>query len=96
METFVMIRRLGIYVLFILVPGCSSSNQPARSVDHSVPLEASMQRVSRIAFVLTESNNISIPAIIDRRHSVNLMFHTGVDALFTDQGSDLSIERLEV
>ncbi len=59
-----------------------------------------MQRVSRIAFVLTESSNISIPAIIDRRHSVNLMFHTGVDALSltkeaTSRLSDLKFDKSE-
>jgi hypothetical protein len=92
-----MIRSLGIFVFAILVAGCSSSDQPARSVDRSVPLEASLQRDSKIAFVLTESNNIAIPAIIDRRYSVNLMFHTGVDAvsLTKDATSRLSGLKLD-
>ena len=76
-----MIRSFGIYMLFVLAAGCSPSSQPAGSGERSLLLDASMQRDSKIAFVLTEANNISIPAMIDHRHSVKLMFHTGVDAI---------------
>jgi hypothetical protein len=76
-----MIRSFGIYMLFVLAAGCSPSSQPTGSGDRSLSLDASMQRDSKIAFVLTEANNISIPAMIDHRHSVTLMFHTGIDAI---------------
>jgi Aspartyl protease len=99
-ETFVMIRSFGIYVLFVLVAGCSPSSQPAESGARSLPLDASMQRDSKIAFVLTEANNISIPAVIDHRHPVKLMFHTGVDAVSltkdaTSRLGDLKLDKSE-
>ncbi|MEQ1826959.1 MAG: hypothetical protein ABL921_13475 [Pirellula sp.] len=37
--------------------------------------------VVRIPFTLTESNNISIPVVINGKDSLNLMFHTAVDSI---------------
>jgi hypothetical protein len=91
-----MIRSLGIYILFIVAAGCSSSNQPAKSVDHSAPVVAPLQQDSNIAFVLTESNNILIPAIIDRQHSVDLMFHTGVHALSLTKDATARLSNLKM
>lgn len=96
-------------LFFALLAGCSPSNQTAKSGNpengpETSPTakspEATPPGTTRIPFVLTKANNISILATIDKKHSVNLMLHTGFDGVSltketTARFSDLKLDKSE-
>jgi len=77
----VFIRSIALFSAAAFVAGCSSSTPATKTGASEQSSHDSLSAESVIPFVLTEANNLSVPATIDRQHAVNLMFHTAVSSL---------------
>jgi hypothetical protein len=77
----VFIRSIALFLAAAFVAGCSSSTPATKTGASDQSSHGSLPAESVIPFVLTEANNLSVPATIDRQYPVNLMFHTAVSSL---------------
>ena len=91
-------RTMGIATFLCFSFGCHPSKEQPLSQEPPIASSPVTSNTTTIPFTLTEFNNISIPATIDDKYAVNLMFHTGVSdvsltAEATERLSDLKLDQ---
>lgn len=68
---------LALLLIPLIAAGCTTTQKLLSGSSQ----ESSKDRVEVIPFTLTESNNISIAAVLNERDPVQLMFHTAVNSV---------------
>lgn len=67
-------RTLNVLTLLLLVMGCRPPSEKLTERPGAMPVEV-------IPFVLTEANNISIDAMLNETHPIQMMLHTAVNSV---------------